>query len=90
MKIPTVNKFLFCFDLKYGCLVLGYFAAFVTGVGAVELLIDLIFDTEKLKGELFSKAKQIEELSPAAEMIGDAVQPSESEQKHLPTFGKLI
>lgn len=90
MKLQTVDKFLFCFDLKQGSLALGYFFAFVTGGGAIKLLIDLIFYRKKIKHELFDRAKQVEGILPGAEVVGNAVQPSKSEQEDLSTFGENI
>lgn len=89
MKLPTVEKFLFCFDLKTGGLALGYLYAGTTGIGAVKLLIDLIFDAEQMKDEMFSDEKSLEHMLPAAEIVGKTIEPMEGDKK-MSTFGKVF
>lgn len=90
MKVPTVNKFLCVFDLTLGGLMLGYLGAISNATYALLLLIDLIFDAEKLKGEVFKIAKNAENLSPAAELIDSELFPTPITEENISTGGKYL
>lgn len=63
MKVPTVDKFLCVFDLRLGALMLGYFGTISNATYALLLLIELCFEPEEFKHEIFKAARKLD-LSP--------------------------
>ena len=90
MKLPKVEKFLFCFDLKNGCLFLGHFYAIITGLAGLKTLIDIIFDKPELKKNLMKEIRGVEKISPASDWVGNSTQLNEEEQEKLPMFGETF
>lgn len=88
MKFPTVSKFLCVFDLNLGGLMLGYFGAISNATLVMLLLVDLVFDLQNFKREVFIVAKEAENLSPAVELLDDLVNPTPITIENVSKSGK--
>lgn len=88
MKIPTVSKFFCVFDLNLGGLMLGYLGALSNATFAILLLVDLVFDGQKFKREVFTVAKEAESFSPAVELLDDLVNPTPVNEENVTTSSK--
>jgi hypothetical protein len=64
MKVPTVTNFFFVFDLTVGGLMLGYLGAIANATFAIMLLIDLVFNVDGFKHEVFNITRSIKVMSP--------------------------
>ncbi|XP_070509046.1 uncharacterized protein [Chironomus tepperi] len=60
MKVPTVSKFLWYFDLTTGGLFLGYVGAVAHASCALALLYELVADTDEFTEEVVEFAEEIE------------------------------
>ncbi|CAG9810577.1 unnamed protein product [Chironomus riparius] len=69
MKVPTVSKFLWCFDLTTGGLFLGYVGAVTNAGCALALLYELVADTDEFEEEVFEFAEEVEPVDAFVEGI---------------------
>ena len=90
MKVPTVSKFCYVFDLNVGGLMLGYLGAISTTTFTVLLIKDLIFDMEKFKHEVFGLAEDLENMSPPTRLIDELVHPTPIDESNVSTTGEEI
>lgn len=67
---------------------LGYLGALSNATFAILLLIDLVFDAQKFKREVFKVAEEAESLSPAVELFDDLVNPTPVNEENVTTSSK--
>jgi len=86
MKVPTVSKFLWCFDLTTGGLFLGYVGAVTNAGCALALLYELVADTDEFEEEVIEFAEEIEPVDAFVEgIIGHKAR----NRKDLPFWGEF-
>ena len=85
MKVPTVSKFLGCFDLTTGGLFLGYVGAVTNAGCALALLYELVADTDEFEEEVFEFAEEVE---PVDALVEGVIGHRPRSRRDLPFWGE--